>query len=550
MSLTYVGLSSAASGSGATITLSQDITGLADGDLMTMVIYSNANPLDPATPPAGWTLRGQSIVGSPAVFVWTKTADNEPASYTIARGASSKTYIARIIAHRSDSGATIVVDDCVGAELVSVDFTWHYPSVTTAHDNGALLCFGNMGTNRSQVPPGDMTERWDELLATMRVYAMTALVATAGATGTKACQDPTGAINNGGNGVSIALSELPLGLDASLTTFLQVQAARQTDFDSPATPTTALPLRFEYADGDQDQVAAWDSGAWTGLEIVERVAQIATVKLRGALFFELMPLLLAAGFAAMDPSGDGPYAYEDSVAPGATGTPSPYTFLLGGNDGNRSPTSLVQVQDAYLSKLTLTYSPTVHIVQMESEWFGRYIDDNSGLGFEPAAVSLPDGLRMVNGLLSTLGLQDAGDTGGAFDAITEFECELVEWTLTLDTGLRPAWCGDGNNLSYGGVRQEWPALSFAPTIRTNLDTYALVLTKAQQRQAQELQLTFYGEDRSLVLRMTGRWQPKLNAHERVRGEVVMKPTFEARTPYSQATSPHWLSYEMLTGWEH
>lgn len=343
------------------------------------------------------------------------------------------------------------------------------------------------------------------------------------------------------------------GLDASLTTFLRVQAARQDAFDEPATPTFALPVAFEYSDGDLDQLAQWDSGTWTPLEIVERIAQFASFKLRGTLFFEELPLLLAAGFAPMEPSGDGPYTYADSVAPGASGVPVPYTFRFGGNDGSRSPTSMVQVQDAYLSKLTLTYSPTVHIVQMESEWFGRFVDDNAGLGYEPEAVTLPDGLRMVNGLAATLGFQDAGDAGGAFDAITDLACELVEWTLTLDTGLRPAWAGDNNALTYCGVYQEWPGLQFAPVIRTNIDTYALVMAKAQQRQHQELQLTFYdafGGDRSLVLRMTGRWQPKLNAHERVRGEVVMKPVFEVRTPATQTSTPHWLSYEVVTGWEH
>lgn len=352
----------------------------------------------------------------------------------------------------------------------------------------------------------------------------------------------------------IAEPEPPDALDASLVTFLRVQAGAQSAFGEAATPSFGLPVVFEVEEGDQDQIALWDAGKWTPVAIVERVAQAATFTLRGVLFFELLPLFLDAGFNAMTPGGSGPFTYEDAFAPGAAGDPVAYTFRFGGNDGGRSPASMVQIQDAYLRSLALTFSVERRVVTFEAKWFGRFVDDNEGSGYEPEAVNVPGGLTMVNGLLATLGLQDAGDSGGAFDAIEQTDCALTEWQIAIDTGLRPAWASDQNALTYCGARQEWPAISFAAQLRTSIATYATTKVKANQHAYQELQLAFYDAanlgDRSFVLRLTGRWLPGFVAHERTRGEIVMKPKFQAETPATQTTTPHFASWEIVTGWEH
>lgn len=339
-------------------------------------------------------------------------------------------------------------------------------------------------------------------------------------------------------------------LDASLVSFFQVQAGKQDAFGTPADMAFALPVRFDYQDGNVEQLAQWDAGVWTGLSILEQVAQFATFTLSGTLFYELLPLLFDAGFDNMAPDGTGPYTYTGSAGPSSVGAPAAYTFRFGGNDANRAPTSMVQIRDAYLQELTLSFNFNVRAVQFTSKWFGAFVDDNDGDGYEPQAVALVSPLGMVNGLLATMGVQDAGDTGGAFDDLTNFDCALLEWTLAMDTGLRPAWAADQNALTYCGVRQEEPSVIFQPQVRTNLDTYALTLTKAQLRQFQELQLSFAATDRAFDLMMTGRWLPKLNAHDRNRTEVVMNPTFVAGTPAEQTTTPHYLSWSIESSWEH
>ncbi|MFA6168297.1 MAG: hypothetical protein WC700_16870 [Gemmatimonadaceae bacterium] len=340
-------------------------------------------------------------------------------------------------------------------------------------------------------------------------------------------------------------------LDASLVKFLRVQAGKQAAFDTPATPTFALPVKFVYVDGDEEQVAAWDGGVWTPSVIVERTAQFATFTLRGALFFELLPVLFNAGFADMAPSGAGPYSYAASVLPTAPGTPLPYTFRFGGNDSNRNLASMVQVQDAYLRTMALTFNMNDKEILCESEWFGRWVDDNDGFGYAPEAVTLPPGLALVQGLRSTWAVQDAGVAGGAFDALTPFECSLMDWTLTLDTGLRPAWAGDGNALTYCGARHEWPGAALQAHLRTNLTNYAVTKVYANLRTFQELQVAFYGDaGRQAIFNMTGRWLPRFHAHDRSREEVVMKPSFQVATPHEQVTTPHWLSWQFDTRWQH
>lgn len=522
------------------------------GDMMILHIVAGASTA--ITVPGDWTSIATVHGANTYNYAYSKIAEAGDIGATVTVTFSGLLAIgATIMAWFSPKGRTLYIDDV--QTLANGSSTTHtFPSVTVTKDVAALAYLGGLSGGFTTTLEAGAKKRYSSGSGPVEI-GLSAPVFVAGATATYAITRASAAASYT---ITVAIAEeaaaAPDRLDASLVSFLQVQAAIQDTFGTPAAMVFGLPVVFEYQDGDQDQIAEWDTGTWTPLEISERVAQVATFTLRGVLFFELMPLFLDAGFNAMTPSGDGPYSYEDAYVPGEVGAPLGYTFRFGGNDGNRAPTSMVQVQDAYLQSLVLTFNPAIRVVTFEAKWFGRYVDDNDGDGYEPASVPLPDGITMVNGLLATLGLQDAGDSGGAFDAIEEMQCALTEWQLSLDTGLRPEWASDRNQLTYCGVRQEWPALTFTATIRTNINTYAVTKVKAAARTFQEMQLTFYDVgnlgDRSLVLRMTGRWLPNFAAHERVRGEIVSKPTFQAETLSEQTTTPHWFSYEIVSGWEH
>lgn len=344
-----------------------------------------------------------------------------------------------------------------------------------------------------------------------------------------------------------------MALDASLVGFLQVQAGKQTVFGTDVDPDFQMPVVGVYTDAQEMHTAEWDSGVWTKLTIVDVVGQFARFTLNGVLFYEMLPVLFNAGFDEMTPTGggDGPHVYTGSAAPGAEGDPIPYTFRFGGNDGGGGAESAVEIRDAHMEQLNLVHNLNVKAVLFESEWFGAFVDDASGAGYELIAATVPYPLGMVNGLKSTLEIQDAGTTGGDFETITAFECSLLDWQLSIDTGLRPAWSGDKNQLTYCGPRVETPSCAFSPILRTSGTNYAITKTKADLRAFQELQLTFAGEDnRQAIFQMTGRWLPNFEAHDRSRNEVVMQPTFQVETPHTQTTTPHWLSWQFDTQWEH
>jgi hypothetical protein len=529
---------------GGNPTLSVNVpAGVQDGDLLLMQISGTLPDLPGA--PAGWDLVDGSTNGNFTIRIFSRTADNEPASYTVTQ-ATTEQYAAAIVAFYSDTAQALVVADVTVVENGGSGNTTVWPSVTTTADGGFLACFGTSGTNLGRTPPAGMDERYDTLSGSCRVYLMTGALATAGASGTRTTTHIVGMATRV---ISVAVEEgAALPLDASLLRWLRVQAGKQAEFGTAVAMDFALPVTFDYQQGDVEQVAEWDAGRWTGTEIVELTAEYATFTLRGALFFELLPVLFNAGFAAMTASGLGPYSYSGSGGPDAVGVPVPYTFRFGGDEG--AVGSMMQVQDAYCHALRLNFNLNDKIVRCESQWFGRRIDDNDGAGYAPTAVPLPTGLAMVNGLRSTVGLQDAGESGGAFDALAEFECSLIEWALDVDTGLRPTWAADQNGLTYCGVRHETPRATWLPHIRTTADNYAVTLTKAQARTFQEVQMTWVGTDREVVVQMTGRWLGKLHAHSRSGGEVVMQPQFRVATPASQTTTPHWMSWAIEAGWEH
>lgn len=331
------------------------------------------------------------------------------------------------------------------------------------------------------------------------------------------------------------------------TKFLKGEAGKQSVFGTPVSPTFKLPFTGEYADAQEDHSAEYDSGAWTPITIVGKVSDHATFTLNGTAFFELLPLFLNAGFGDITPSGEGPYVYDDELDPSAVGAPIPYTFFFGGNEAIGGTGPAVRIADAYCQSFSLAWSMSAKQIALQSTWFGRSVDDNSGAGFAFIGSGLPAGIEMMKGLLASLNIQDAASTGSDFTTMTAFDCALLDWTLAVNTGLQPMWSGDKNALTYCGYYHQAPVTTFTAALRTTSANYALVAAKAKARTYQELELTLNGAgSRQLKAQLTGRWLPSVTAHGRSGNEVVMNGVFQAETPHTQVTTPHYLSWELDT----
>ncbi len=336
--------------------------------------------------------------------------------------------------------------------------------------------------------------------------------------------------------------------------FLKAVAAKQTAFGTPgAANYFQLPWTGEYEDLEEEHLAEYDQGTWTPTAIVEKVGEMARVTLSGVMFFELFPVLLNAShdaITAVDATTH--FSYDDAVSPSAVGAPIPYTSWLGGNEAIGGTGPAVRIQDCYCESWTLTGNINTKEVQMTSTWFGLQVDDNSGAGFAFPTAALPTSLNMMKTLLGGLDYQDAAATGGDFTTMTAAACVLLDWELTFAGGLVPLWCVNSSTaLTYSGVRHEEPSCEYKPTIRTNATTYAAVKGKANSRTFQEVMISIIGANQNdCNWKMTGRFQPAFIAHSRNDNEVVMQPTFRCETPWTQTTTPHWVSWELDTEWEH
>ena len=334
---------------------------------------------------------------------------------------------------------------------------------------------------------------------------------------------------------------------ATSVKLLKGEAGKQSVFGTAVSPTFKLPFVGEYQDAQEDHSAEYDSGFWTPVTIVGKVADHGTFNLRGTAYFELLPMFFNAGFDAITPSGAGPYVYDDEVVPSTPGAPIPYTFRFGGGEaiGGTGPT--VQIADAYCQSFTLAFSMSAKALTINSTWFGRSIDDNSGAGRAFIGSNLPASIEMMKGLLGALNIQDAATTGSDFTTMTAFQCSLLDWTLAVDTGLRPQWAADNNALTYCGYYHQAPVITLAAAIRTTSSNYALVAAKAKARTYQELELIINGSNsRQLRLQLTGRWNPNVTAHGRANNEVVMNGSFMVETPHTQTTTPHYFGWELDT----
>lgn len=335
--------------------------------------------------------------------------------------------------------------------------------------------------------------------------------------------------------------------------FLKGQADKQAAFGTGVTPTFELPFTGDYVDAGDFHEAELDSGRLWPLSIIDRVSNHATFTLNGAAYFELLPMFFNAGLADdAAPTGADPYTYV--YAPDITtgGTPLPYTFVFGGGEDLGATGPAVKIIDGYCSQIVLNGNMNDRSVTMTSNWFGSSVDDNSGAGFDfTGSLAMPPNLNMLRFPYATLEYEDAGTTGGVFTTMTAFACTLMDWTLTINTGLMPQWAADANSLTMCGARIDTPSVEFQATLRTDATSYAAVMVKSKTPTYQELQFTLTGAaSRSAKFQMTGRWLPVESAHRRSNGEVVMNATFRASGYPSQTTTPHAFGATIITKWSH
>ena len=310
--------------------------------------------------------------------------------------------------------------------------------------------------------------------------------------------------------------------------------------------TINVPWRGTYEDKRQIHVAEEDTGTWTPTTRVALAGTETAVTFEGTAFYEMMPVLLNSGLADVDPTVTSLHTYV--VSPAAVGVPMPLTALFGTVGTVIAATEpAVLLKDLFLKTLTLSANINDKIVMVKGEFFGSTFDDNTAAGYAfDATVAAPPTMTEINGLRGVLRHIDATTTGGVFAGMADLSCVMLDWELVIDTGIEPAYCMSNTTptTTWTALKYTRPVCTFKPIIRTTTATYAAIKVKADARTYQELQLYIPGAvagTHYLRFDMTGRWDVVATAHDEQDGEVVMKPTFLVETPYTQTTTPHWLT---------
>jgi len=325
--------------------------------------------------------------------------------------------------------------------------------------------------------------------------------------------------------------------------FNKTQVGLQTDIGTAVTPTIQVPWKGTYEHMQEMHIAEYDAGQWTPTTVEANVGEETVVKWEGTAFFEMFPVLFNSGFADVAPTGIGPYIHTYVVSPTAVGVPKPLTALFGtvGTDiGGTGPA--VKLKDMFLRTVTLSANINDKVIAVSAELFGSTLDDNSGAGFAFASVGLPATLEIVEPLLGVFRYKDATTTGGVFTGMTDFVCSIIDAELVITTGIEPTFCLTDETTSWSELKYVGPSCQLTLTVRTNATNYAAIKGKSMTRTYQELQWFVAGTTgHDLDIRMTGVWDAVPSVHDDQDGEVVMKATFVCKTPYNQATTPHWLS---------
>ncbi|MCX7851803.1 MAG: hypothetical protein N2383_03365 [Caldilineales bacterium] len=323
---------------------------------------------------------------------------------------------------------------------------------------------------------------------------------------------------------------------------LKCEVGLQTVFGTPATPTIQLPYTADYENRDQWRNAPYDAGSWTPTGLRAKMQTECQCRMRGAAIFELLPVFWSSGYDKVTPSGT--YLHTYNVSPSAPGNPKPLTAYVGAKGVNLGASGpAVILPDLYLRSWRLDGSVTGEkTCNWEAELFGTQVNDNNGAGTAFANVNLPTTPELLKVLLASFNLADASTTGGVFTTMTAVYGSLLDWELNATTGLAPAYSGDGNTLSFTGLRFVAPAHTLRLTIRLSSANFALIYRKYATGTYQELQLTLNGSGgRSLDIKMTGLFTECRSVHARRQDELVLEATFTAETPYFQTTTPHYLT---------
>lgn len=185
----YHGSSSATVNATASTIVVTVPTGTIDGDVLVMGVSARGNLAGSAvTTPSGWTLRGTPIqtgngVADQSLYMFTRVASSEPASYTVTVGSTTRIMAAMLAYSGVDNTTPFdVASGNSGASSASAVA----PTLSAAATGEMLVEFFASVSNSTWTAPTGSTERVDISVGSVTSFeAADELLSASGATGTR-----------------------------------------------------------------------------------------------------------------------------------------------------------------------------------------------------------------------------------------------------------------------------------------------------------------------------------------------------------------------------
>ena len=177
--LIYRGATTADGGFGFQLPINV-VADVEDGDQLLLGVGMGGGN-SPVPSVTGWTLV-DSVVGPNGIYVFKRTANSEPASYTV--NYDNFCYqTAGMVAFYSGTARTVVVEASQDQTNAGASTSQEFPSIA-ASANATLCCFAVWGEASTATPPSGMTERYD-LSSTQHGNYCATVTVSAGATGAR-----------------------------------------------------------------------------------------------------------------------------------------------------------------------------------------------------------------------------------------------------------------------------------------------------------------------------------------------------------------------------
>lgn len=317
-------------------------------------------------------------------------------------------------------------------------------------------------------------------------------------------------------------------------------------------PAFQVPLAVEYGN-PVELHKSFVPGSLLPLTRTQKIREHMTFRATGDLSYGVATWLMKAGFYPTGSTSSNPYRHTVDNLRTLLPLPNiPHVWLLGSEDIQGGTGPAVRIKDSYLQKIKLSSNINAPMVRVETDWFGTLATNLSTVTTEEfAGAALPTDLELVNGINAGFNMYTytgAWHGGSSHSSL----CQLIDWSIEMDTGLRPLWALDRFSYAMCGAKRLTPQITASFTIRAPTTSGAFTLPgRGVDGTPMELYWQIQGtNNRRLYLQMMGFFTETPSPHGRGEEDVIQAYKFMADTPDLATAEPKYFGFDVWSHWNY